>query len=304
MVTSVMDISPLSTRSCADGRVRIEVFGKPHDFRHLSQKADVLHSVVRRVESQKASRLYLPTVSHFNARITDRPSQFPKFQTVLETKVCEGCFVDGVKIHIGEAFFVASADCQTLVFSSPLKKYVIACHAGLKCLVDYNRIYHEGKIRNHQSVVDRALEFFQGHEASVRVDAVCGIGAHAVEYSATDEMYGRRNHALIKYLFDRWGGDCFAPKIKLDPKTKESRLVRPQSLKECLTGHIDFFALARAQAEKRGVPREQIVKDGVCTYTDGSGSHGGKFHSHKRQMEAGIKPEDGKRNGVLIMYKG
>ncbi|MFM2357565.1 MAG: Multi-copper polyphenol oxidoreductase laccase [Candidatus Parcubacteria bacterium] len=306
MLSQFLDVSPSYVRSCAQGRVEISVFGKPHNFRGLSQNTELLQSLVHHAHEHHIASLCLPMVSLFNACVAEGLSQFRKSRTVLETKVFEECFVDGVRISKGEAFFVASADCPTLVFSSPNKKYVVACHAGLKSLVDYNRIYHEGRIRTHQSVVDRALEFFRGDELNVSIGVVCGIGAHAVEYSTTDKKYGTRNSMLVEYVFGQWGGDCFAPYID---KTRgdvsdNPKLVRPSSLSQCLGGHIDLFALVRAQAEKRNVPRGQVLTDGICTYTTGSGSHGGKFHSHRRQMQDGVKPEEGKRNGVLVMMKG
>jgi len=287
-------LRPSYTRVCGGGTA--SVFGKPTDFRGLFEKESLLACMVQHVRDQGVSKLLLPNVSHFNARIADSCELFQKKVDVDGVGVYTQCFVDGVRITKGQALFIASADCPTLVFSIPQGDFVVVCHAGKNSLLDPCRIDHSGKVRTHGSVVDRALEFFKGNKKDLRIDVLCGIGAQAVNYSASDQKYGDQNKTLISYVFDKWGGEVFAPLLK------GGKMVRPSGFDRCMEGHLDFFALVRAQAKIHGVPHVNILSDGVCTYTDGTGSHGGRFWSHKRQVEGGVASAEGKRNGVLVAF--
>lgn len=239
--------------------------------------------------------LYAPKPSTFNAVICphdalrvslmnsheDLEGDPPYNNLVL---VCRGVDADGCDIPVGHAFYIASADCPTIIARSATSGTVIAAHAGRDCLVDRARLKTGNPSRPHESVVDAIVDFFHrkfsDKPGDLEVVSVCGIAAHNFSHPLDHPTYGDVNRNLVSYMISTYGTTC----------------IHGNTQKGCL----DLHNIIRAQFERRGVPGKHIQCDTIDTYGDCASDDNHRWWSNAR---AQTPQERAKRNGVMVIRR-
>jgi len=242
---------------------KILLFGKPHNFADFHNNEVALNIITKHAPHYGLERIYAPSVTSAN-RLIVGPDEFTQKVSCNGVSVFFGISADGVKLPPRSAFFIASADCPTLVLQSPEGEFV-ATHAGRKSLVDDEN--DEG------GVVFSALNLFSGNASQTYASVFCGISAEHFNHPIEHSQYGNKNRKLIAYICKRWGRECFG--------------------KDLTEGNLNLFELISAQLKKAGVSTGHIWHDGACTYKDIQYSLNPMWWSHRRG--------DVGRNGILVM---
>ncbi len=192
-----------------------------------------------------------------------------------------GAKADGCEIPMIGAFFLASADCLTIVALSPIGNLICA-HAGGRSLYDEQLVLTGKPSREHESVVDaiaRKLGKEMPHNEFFITGGICG---HHFQHSWNDRQCGEKNKKITEYLIKRWGRQCVWE--------------RPES------GFWSLKDIIATQLSKHHVGRSQIACDDICTYSDRDKSGDHMWWSNRRAMDE----KDGTelcRNGVLVFRK-
>jgi copper oxidase (laccase) domain-containing protein len=187
----------------------------------------------------------------------------------------ENVSADGVEIKPGQAFYIASGDCPTLVVFDPIGKRLIAAHAGRDCLWDREHVLNDKTAREHASIVDAAmLEFDDVPPEELKAFIACGIAAKNFSHSLTDPNLKSKNLEMIAAL---------EKNCPIEFMGKDS------------AGCINLREIIRSQLISHGLRPDAIGCDAIDTYgdTDSTGEH--YWWSNRR----GDKTV---RNGVLVIY--
>jgi copper oxidase (laccase) domain-containing protein len=239
--------------------------------------------------SKTASRtpihtIYSPRLDQWKANLVT-PANFPSEVTHPghELTLFRGAQGSGMEIPPNTGVFFSTGDCPVVIMGSPVSKRVVAAHAGLRELVDFDCILKRTASRKNESVVDQMISLFpQEERRGLRVKSVCGIGPACYTHPITHKEYGAQNKKLIAHIQFRFGKHCV-----LNAKT---------------AGRIDLHAIIHSQAMIAGVHFEHIEDDQVDTYTDTSvGSNHYHWWSHRRAKDEEKVGDMPKRNGVLII---
>lgn len=260
-------------------KAKIYLFGMPHDFSPRGNLSIIMETLRFYAARNGVKNIFNPSCRKFNAKIIHAESLRNKIRLRGNLIIHQGGFADGVILtNKQEGFFIASADCPTIVACG--EKFVITAHAGRDCLIDKKEIHTGKPSRKHRSVVDAIIEkFFIAKENTkkMRVFITCGIKSENFPHPINHHQYEEKNKTLIEYLIAKYGKDYF----RGDPKD----------------GLISLKDLIKTQFTLHGVPAENLQSDNIDTYSDNILGRP-IWHSCAR----GKTPKEKKRrNGVLVM---
>lgn len=251
-------------------QTKVLLFGQPNNFISLHSNVNALNTVTAHAQKHGILKIFAPKVTSANKLIAQE-HDFKKEIVCNGVSVFHGIAADGVLIPPRSAFFIASADCPTLVLQDS-QGSIVATHAGRQCLLD-SASFLGGRQHRFESVIDEALQFLWDDPAHIHASVFCGIGQEHFTHPIEHFAYGDVNEAMIKYVVKRWGRDCFGPDLT--------------------QGQLSLFELIKAQLKESGVSIKHIWHDGACTYSDLISPLKHMWWSHRRG--------DKGRNGVLVM---
>jgi copper oxidase (laccase) domain-containing protein len=261
------------------GRVEIRLYGKPNNWSLLNPPPETLRRIGNLASAEGVYRLLAPKPSAFNARVCLSDDLTETVMGNESVSIHRGVDADGAVIPPGQAFYLASADCLTVVTLDPKSGMTVAAHAGRDCLFDRKRINGEGKSREHESVVDAIVARYEQANIQakyLKVFMTCGISPKEFVHDFQDPKFGTANMKMCADVAHKWGLRC------LDGDMTKGKLVLTE--------------IVRAQFMKHGVDPYHIGFDIVDTYgdTDRYGNH--LWWSHRREPGPG-------RNAVLVTRK-
>jgi|GEM_PF-1333932 len=191
-----------------------------------------------------------------------------------------GFEADGVIVPPGEAMWISSADCPTIIAQSPCGMMICA-HAGRNSLIDVHHLDHGEPGRPYESVTEAIVATFKRANKDVRelrIFVTCGIGADDFTHPLDHPEFGERNAFMMEKLRGLgWG--CVETPLE--------------------QGRINLYMVIRHQFDKLGVPSGQIQSDGINTAADMLGDEY-LWWSHTRARKSGQPEHLASRNGVLV----
>ena len=270
--------APTSKHDPFSGRVEIRLYGKPLNWSHADTNAATLERIADVAIEMKVHNLFAPKASAFNAKIC-LPEELNQavYCGGTPVKLKQGVEADGVVIPVGEAFYLPSADCLTVVAIDPKSGMTIAAHAGRDCLMDRKRINGEGKSHpEHESVIDAIVAKFEAADVNpkyLKVYMTCGIGPKQFIHDYHHDRYREANTKMVMDVIRKWGPQC------LDGDMMKGKLVLTE--------------IVRAQLIRHGVAPYNIGFDVVDTYADVDAEGKHLWWSYRREPGPG-------RNAVII----
>lgn len=277
---SAAPIKPTKILKTPCERAIIYLFGMPNDFGPQGNPTTIMETLKFYAEINGVKNIFAPSCKKFNAEIIHTEKLRHKTRLRGGPMFHRGYFADGVILTAkDDAFFIASADCPTLVAIG--KNIAIIAHAGLGCLIDKYKIYNNKPSRKHESVVDSIMEKFiktRENIDEIQIFITCGIKGANYSYPSYHPQYGNKNKILINYLLRKYSYSLLG-------------------LGDCSNGLISLGNLIENQFVLYGVPTENIAFDDIDTYSDNIlGKH--LWHSCARGKTS---KEKKRRNGVLII---
>lgn len=264
------------------GAVTVRLFGKPWDWNIGGEnKEDARMRIDTVTKDMNLLNIYAPKPSDFNAVICD-PSVLREKIAMDQSaaRIWRGCNADGTFLQKkGDAFYIGSADCPTIITRNPESGLVVAAHAGRDSLIDKAQVMEKKPYRTDQSVVDAIVACYHPSTLkNLRVFITCGISSTHFTHPHDDVKWGEHNKKMCAYIRMRWSKDCL-------PGEKEG---------EGKLGRIALSEIICSQFGIYDVSRENIGSDGIDTYSDIGEKGDYCFWSNRRGDGA-------KRNGVLIV---
>ncbi len=244
---------------------------KPEDLQN-PENAKVVGLLLDMATRFGFTKIYAPIANPHNGQIMNTNDGF-KHEIVLNGNevsngaepivLFRGSNFEGLKIKKGEAFFLPSADCLTVIVQDEFGE-VVASHAGRDSLIDLNNPFKENIFKNIKKNLSGDLK-------KMKVWIGFGILAKSFvhELTGAHSEINLNRYKLIRYAYDDIGSENI---IMGD------------------LGEIDTFELAKRQAVESGMAIENIeIDDSINTFTDN------RFYSHR----AGGEDKLG-RNGVFV----
>ena len=233
------------------GKVKILVFGKSapgHNF-----KPKNLFQVVRNLGIKV---LYHPDTSTFNTKICGARHFTQKFEASGRT-IYSGCLADGVVLTTrGEAVWLRTADCPTIIARHGLSGEVIAAHAGRASLIDEGALQNGQIQRQPESVVGAIYErlvysehlIHSGRRTAHHLEtySCCGIGPRQFRHPIDHPEHGQFNEIMNRHIVQHYGADCFLGR-------------------DIDIGALDLHRLIHNQFRLCGVPGDNIHHDSIDT---------------------------------------
>lgn len=254
-------------------KVKVCLFGRPNDFSRIRENETARRVIGEYAHQEKIKTLLCPSATEMNKKIVSEGAFLDRVAYKGVT-MHFGTWADGVILNGRVGFFIASADCPTLVLQFDNGK-TVATHAGRECLFDRNTFNLKIK-KDRGSVVFKALTVVPGNIEKVYVSIFCGIKPHYFSHWTGHSIHGKNNRDMIAHITEQWGGDCFL-----------------SGEKDRSLGKLDLVRLICAQLKEAGVPEKHIWHDGSCTFSDVVAHGVPLWWSHRRGDEG--------RNGVLVM---
>jgi copper oxidase (laccase) domain-containing protein len=261
----------------------IYLFGRPGDM----SEPDTFKSLKSAAKRYGIGRLYAPNPSKSNARIAEKEEFGAPMPAKEHIPFYSGVEADGVVLNKpGDGAVILSADCPTITvwnsIENPKNRKVIVAHAGRDSLLDKSIFMGHSKSRmQYSSVVDAVLAQFEpAVHCRLSVHSSLGIAARKFLHPANDKEYAKQNSAMIEYVCDRFGAECFNGNSD--------------------DGALNLHALIKRQFEIAGVNPRNIHRDLHDTYS-GKRRMTGKqlqWHSHRRAGQNGYTG----RNAVLVLH--
>ncbi|MEI7689003.1 MAG: laccase domain-containing protein [Candidatus Nomurabacteria bacterium] len=248
----------------------IFILGKPVDWKKYHTSNSGLLELLKRNHMEK---LYVPTSNTFTGMIGDI-NGFNEELLTFGVKIMSGCLTDGLKIPVGSAALILTADCPTIVYHEIKNDVLIVAHAGLGSVVDLPYITTAIPSRSHEGVVDGIMLQTKNSE-DYEIFISCGVGYKSFIYDPNHPVYGKKNKKILKYLIGAYGEQTV-------PLGYEH-------------GGISIKDVIKQQFLEYGLDPNKIHFDEIDTYNDS------RFWSHSRYF----KQELGYcgRNGVLVLNK-
>ncbi len=276
---------PTARYTLFGGEVQVLVFGRPANYAGLSNHQNTNQPALETIAGWAASygvlEVFAPSARDFNARVVDPDLEhFTQKREMGSVVFRTGVSADGVLMHRPKsAFFIASADCPTLILRLPNGK-IVAAHAGRDCLIDRGRLSGGSPSRMHESVVFAATSHYHGEYEKIQSVLICGIGPtnffHFCGRHSGDKVAAFKNRQMISDFQKRWGHKCVLLPIG--------------------DGRLNLYEAVKGQLDSVGVPtdRTSFFHDHSDTFRDRLADGSAKYHSHRRD-------KDGCRNGVLVV---
>lgn len=253
-----------------------------------ARRASLAHTVA----SYGASRaIYMPDPHTFSARVV-HPEDFghsiKKGRGVLVCRTSSQAdpaaghspvLADGVwLLSRGTSFLISSADCPTVTVIVPDGR-VCAAHAGRWSLLDRGVVMEGKPTRQYASVLHAIFsEIPRKMRRNTLVYVSLGIGREYFTHPLGDSEHGEANLRLIRFVSKSYGPDAALPANK-------NRM-----------GKISLFGVIRQQCLDLHVPWDNIVHDGLCTY-----SSPGNWYSNRRECVVNGRLHGMGRNAVAVI---
>jgi copper oxidase (laccase) domain-containing protein len=191
-----------------------------------------------------------------------------------------GCDADGTVVIPAQPFFMASADCTTIVVRDAESGHVIAAHGGRDSLFDRQRILTGRVSRPHESVVDAIIEHFRVQFKSsckaLQVYLTCGIHPRHYYHSFDHPTFGEQNRKICMHLVEHWGRGILYG-------TPEE-------------GRLSIGGIITAQFFRHGIKPTDVDFDSIDTYGDIDETADYRWWSNRRG-------DTTQRNGVLVIRR-
>jgi len=250
--------------------LEIFVFGKTFNYKLDIKDNQFLINFLRQ---KMIKNLFVPDCSSFTGLLCEG-IDFPYEHHPGDLKIITGAKTEGIVVPVGGAILFKTADCYTVTYHDIKNDKVITVHAGLKSIIDKQKIITGVESRPHESVVDDMARYMKETD-HYEIFLNGGIGFQSFIYNTNDPVYGETNKKILSYLIDKYGKGAVPLGIK--------------------HGGISMKYIIRQQFISYGIDPELIRDDGIDTYSDP------KFFSHYRAKEMGWN--DGGRNGILVIHK-
>lgn len=219
----------------------------------------------------------LAPVSDFSGSVCDpeQLSHHSDYQVGRCEKVVikRNAHADGVVVPPGTAYYLASADCLTLLLYDPVSRRLVCGHAGRESLYDKAKL--EGMpARTHESLTQSMVAVIGGRPEHLRAFAGFGIGRqHFLHPTDGDTAKGQWNQRM-RLVFSKW-----------DPALSSDK-----------TGRLSLRTVIKNQLVEQGVLEDRIELDSTDTFSDQRADHSGfQWWSNRRGDTL-------ERNGVLVVY--
>ncbi|MFH1170794.1 MAG: laccase domain-containing protein [Candidatus Vogelbacteria bacterium] len=228
------------------GKVEVLIYGKsPHEL------GEIEVAIIAR--ERKIGRIYHPDTHTFNAKIC-RTIDFPTDARINGVRIYSGVLVDGVsRIGRGEAVWLRTADCPTIIGLNSVTKEMVVAHAGRASLIDQEGVRTCQSSRNPESVVqamcEQLCDLGQRVSVGIEVHSCCGIGPMNFRHPTDHPEHGSFNAKMNRYIAVRYSANCF-----LNGNTG--------------CGALDLHQLIRNQFQLCGVPPDNISHDKIDTVRD------------------------------------
>ena len=172
-----------------------------HSWRRESDPgaSDVIGPFLRQ---RGVSRVYAPD-TRFNGVIHNTITSTRRIEASVELVTLEGS--EGVTdLQCGEAVWLASADCPTVVLTDGHQLAVV--HAGRWSLID--PWWQNGNQPDERpSVIENAVGFFpENNRELIKASIHCGIGPHSFNHPLDHPKFGTSNRRLLLEVWRRWPG--------------------------------------------------------------------------------------------------
>jgi len=139
-----------------DGRVSVYLFGTPLDWNIAGEDQKLVHQRLGELAGDLGLvKLLAPKASSFNAQVCapEELTEEIRLPGEVRASLWRGVLADGCEIPRGEAFWMSSADCISVIAHDPKDGKTIAAHGGRDCLMDRGRINGDKSPREFESVV-------------------------------------------------------------------------------------------------------------------------------------------------------
>lgn len=297
-MTTMGTTKPTKRLRVFGGTVAVDLFGREtgdwrtrKDVTDLKEKGggtdkEVMRKIGKLVDPSKINRIFMPRVDTFNARVCDRNTAgwTGVKPNGSRLRIMRGVKADAVILKEGEAGFINSGGCPTMVVLDKSSGTLVVSHAGRESLYDKGFVDGESATPNRpaESVVFSIFDALKPSRMSqIFVFITCGIAGKNFRHPLTHPQHGKRNARLISHLRER-NGDSF--------------LAEPADL-----GMISLRGLIVKQCVKMGVPRTHITCDNIDTYEDRDVRGNHLWWDHRRDREHMTADAIG-RNGVLVYF--
>lgn len=208
----------------------VNVFQETGDYK---RNPELYHRYNHISERHRLLDMFLPAPTDFNTQICDRRGFNVSIHNgVGSVRLWKGARVDGVIMpnirHLGCG--MPTADCPTILAYCQTKNTSIVAHAGLRSIIDVDRIFSGVVSPRHFSVVDSIAESFGEHLSKVKVFITCGISGDSYRYPE-----------LTQFVTERFGSDCVLGE-SIDLKKVITRQFQAHGVTHILTDTINTFS--------------------------------------------------------------
>ncbi len=257
--------------------VSIHAFGRDTGDWRVSEPNNIesYSKIIAMAKKLGVHTVWYPRAGTCNAKIVTK-QDFPpnKCFSIDEVEIMTGIEASGCPVGKGEAFFIASADCPTIVVQDEIGQ-VVCAHASREELIDQHwvRYDHANPGRKFESVVD-AIASHYGHPLR-HTKIFSGFGIReGFRHDPANEKYVGYNDKLDAHIRRRFGVEinCFD-----------------------LEHNLSLELLIKLQWLRYGVHHQNMMSDRVCTKTDIGDDNQFVWHSRAR--------DDAKsgRNGIFVV---
>lgn len=272
----LLETVPVDVHHLIPGMLKVEVHGKPYDFRLPNLDDEVLSVEERTVlcgilERRGIETLFVPRLDECNATFGyggafDIKIELPEVGVTVQKSSTS---VDALQLPRKTGCLIRSADCPTIVLWDESKKVVRVGHCSRDSLVDRELLLCGRLWRQSTSVITSMMERFKHlTPGDIRGHIACGILPEHFEHRFDDAIHGKYNRELI-HSIQRLFPAC----LKSAPEE----------------GCIDLAELVRQQLRVWfKIPRGNIGIDDLDTF-----SHP-RLHSHRGG--------DTGRNGIFVFH--
>ncbi len=199
-------IEPTSVSICGSSHVKL--FGRASDLGRIADQ-ETRQRMATHLSHCGVRRIFAVNGEEFNAELVlADPSFFPHHDKHAGIDIFYGVHADAVVgLRPGDAFWLRSADCPTVVMEAG--DLVLVMHAGRDSLVTRHWLQGKGHLVNRPGVVERATAFIKTPIGEASAWILCGIGRGSFLHPHDHPTYGDSNKALYEHITKRWGHSTF-----------------------------------------------------------------------------------------------
>lgn len=173
-----------------------------------AQPANFLAQLEEEFRRRGCSRVYMPDTSVHTGKIAPR-SRFAAITRKTDIRLLTGLEpADAVPLAASEGFALRTAGCPLLLLS--VGAHFIAAHAGVKSLIDFERIRTGAVSREYEGLMHSLAAYCRANGESLSealVDVLFAIDPQVFRYRLDDPEHGDFNTRLYAECRDRFGAD-------------------------------------------------------------------------------------------------